>query len=103
VAANTPQESFDEVRTLVVAYVRQETLEPLAQLKRYLAFGLGGGLLLGLGVFFCAMAGLRALQTETGSTFTGSWSWAPYGIVVLALALAAAATWALRNRRSEHA
>lgn len=100
--AKTPQESIEEVRDLVVAYFRQETVVPLSQLKRYVAFGLGGGVLLGLGVFFCAMAGLRALQTETGTTFTGSWSWAPYLIVVTVLLLGGAATWAMRNRRSEH-
>jgi hypothetical protein len=91
-----------ELRELVVAYFRQETVEPIANLKRYLAFGLGGGLLLGLGVLFLGIAGLRALQTETGSTFTGSWSWAPYVIVVVALLGGGAITWALRNRRSEH-
>jgi hypothetical protein len=33
---------------------------------------------------------LRVLQTETGSTSTGSWSWAPYAItVVVALIIAA--------------
>jgi hypothetical protein len=33
---------------------------------------------------------LRALQTETGTTFTGNWSWAPY-IIVLVVAGAVAA------------
>jgi hypothetical protein len=30
-----------------------------------------------------ALAGLRALQTETGTALTGSWSWAPYVIVLV--------------------
>ncbi len=101
-AAKTPIETLEELRDLIVAYFKQETVEPISQLKRYVAFGLAGGLLLGFGVFFVAMGGLRALQTETGSTFTGSWSWAPYAIVVGVLGLGAALTWALRNRRSEH-
>jgi hypothetical protein len=92
-----------ELRELVVAYFRQETVEPIANLKRYLAFGIGGGLLLGFGVLFLGIAGLRALQTETGSTFTGSWSWVPYVIVVVVLVGGGALTWALRNRKSEHA
>lgn len=29
------------------------------------------------------LAGLRALQTETGSTFTGNLSWLPYLIVIV--------------------
>ena len=41
------------------------------------------------------LAGLRALQTETGTRLTGNWSWAPYwimafaGIVLIALAIRA--------------
>jgi hypothetical protein len=30
------------------------------------------------------LGGLRALQTQTGSTFQGNWSWAPYLIAVAA-------------------
>src|SRR4051812_110084 len=67
-----------ELRDLVVTYVKQQTLVPLQQLGRYIGFGVGGSLLLGFGVVFLAMAGLRALQTETGDTFTGDWSWVPY-------------------------
>jgi hypothetical protein len=99
----TPQESISELVDLVLRYLRQETVEPVLQLRRYIGFGLGGGVLLGLGVVFCSMAGLRALQTETGSTFTGSLSWIPYVIVVVVLLIGAAGTWALRFRRSEHA
>ena len=99
-AQKSPQETIAELKDLVVAYFKQETLEPLEGLRRYVGFGLLGATLLGLGVFFLAMAGLRALQTETGSRFTGSWSWAPYGIVVLGLLLGAAATWKARTGRS---
>ena len=28
------------------------------------------------------VGGLRALQTETGSTFEGNWSWVPYLITL---------------------
>jgi len=64
-------------------YARQETVDPLKDVGRYLGFGLAGALLGALGVVMLMLAGLRALQTETGSTFTGSWSWAPYAIVVV--------------------
>ena len=39
--------------------------------------GSPASLLLGLGVVLLGVGGLRALQTETGETFTGDWSWAP--------------------------
>ncbi len=86
-----------ELKELVVAYVRQQTLVPLQQLGRYVAFGILGSLLLGVGVLFLAVGGLRVLQTETGDTFAGDWSFAPYLIVVVALAAGAALTWKARS------
>ena len=74
-----------ELKELVVDYVKQETVVPLRNLGRYLAFGIVGAFLLGLGVVLLGVGGLRALQTETGTTFTGDWSWAPYGIVVVVM------------------
>jgi hypothetical protein len=88
-----------ELRDLVVRYFRQETIEPLQALGRYVAFGLGGALLLGVGVILLAVGSLRLLQTETGSTFHGDWSWAPYGIVFAALVVGGAVTWTARGAR----
>ena len=79
-----------ELWELTVAYAKQETVDPFKGLGRYLRNGLGGYLALGLGTILLLLSGLRALQTETGSTFTGSLSWIPYLIVVLAAALLAA-------------
>jgi hypothetical protein len=86
-----------ELRDMVVEYVKQETVVPLKQLGRYIGFGIVGSLLLGLGVVLLAVGGLRALQTETGSTFTGDWSWVPYGIVFVALMIGALIMWKVRN------
>jgi hypothetical protein len=86
-----------ELRDLVIEYFKQETLVPLKQLRRYITFGLLGALLLGQGVVLLAVAALRALQTETGTTFTGNWSWAPYGIVSAAVLIGAAITWQTRG------
>src|SRR4051812_41414787 len=86
-----------ELRDLVVTYVKQQTLVPLQQLGRYIGFGIGGSLLLGFGVVFLAMSGLRALQTETGDTFTGDWSWVPYLIMIFALAIGGAVVWLVRG------
>jgi hypothetical protein len=88
-----------ELRELVVAYVKQETLAPLQSLGRWVGFGIGGSLLLGFGVVFLALSALRALQEETGETFTGNWSWVPYVIVVFALVVGAAIVWLLRAAR----
>lgn len=72
------------VKELVIAYVKQETIEPIKGLGRFLAFGLLGSFLLAVGCLLLVLAGLRALQTETGTVFTGNFSWAPYLIVFLA-------------------
>ena len=86
-----------ELRDLLVAYFKQETLLPLQQLGRYLAFGIAGSLLMGTGVMLVALGCLRLLQTETGSTFTGDWSWVPYVIVFAGLVVGAAIAWTARR------
>lgn len=90
-----------ELRDLVVAYVKQETLIPLRQLGRYVLFGILGTLFLGLGALLLGVGALRLLQTETGDTFTDSWSWAPYGIVFVALLLGGTLTWMARGARRD--
>ena len=85
-----------ELWRLVLSYLRQETVEPVKNLGRFVAFGVAGSLLLGLGVGLLVLATLRFFQTETGSTFTGHLSWVPYiimFIVSLVLAGAAMAGW----------
>ncbi|GMU79501.1 MAG: hypothetical protein AMXMBFR46_22920 [Acidimicrobiia bacterium] len=86
-----------ELRDLVVTYLKQETVVPLKALGRYLAFGVAGSLLMGTGVLLLALGCLRLLQTETGDTFTGDWSWVPYVIVFAALVLGAALAWTARK------
>lgn len=88
-----------ELRDLVVEYFKQQTLVPLQQLGRYVGFGLLGSALLGFGVLFLSMSGLRALQEETGDTFTGNWSWVPYVIVIVGLLIGAALVWLARGAR----
>ena len=88
-----------ELWDLIVAYFKQETVVPLQQLGRWIAFGIVGALLLGVGVLLLAMAGLRALQEETGTTFTGNLSWIPYMILFVALIAGGAITWKARGVR----
>ena len=76
-----------ELWDMVRAYAKQETIEPMKGLGRYVAFGVGGSIFLGPGTLLLALAGLRALQTETDGTFDGNWSWAPYLIVLVGCAI----------------
>ena len=68
---------------LVVDYVKQETLRPLRGLGRYLLYGILGSFAIAVGLVVLDIAFLRALQTETGSTFSGNLSWSPYAIVMV--------------------
>jgi hypothetical protein len=90
-----------ELWALTKDYARQETVDPLKGVGRYLAFGGAGAVLIAFGVVLLMLAGLRALQTETGTALTGSWSWLPYVIVlVVAAGLAAlAATRITKTKR----
>ena len=72
---------------LVKDYAKQETVDPLKSIGRFLGFGVGGAVLAGLGVLFGALAILRALQTETGESLTGSLTWVPYLVAFLVTAI----------------
>lgn len=76
-----------ELWELSMAYAKQETIDPLRGLGRFLGYGVAGAVLLGLGSVLLLLAALRALQTQTDSTFTGNLSWAPYAIVVAGVGL----------------
>jgi len=86
--------SGGEVVQLVIDYAKQETLGPIKGLGRFLAFGVVGSVFLALGLAVLLLAGLRALQTETGTTFAGSMTWVPYLVTAgAALLVAVTAAW----------
>ncbi|CAN5833694.1 hypothetical protein BH23ACT2_BH23ACT2_07900 [soil metagenome] len=72
---------------LIRDYAKQETIDPLKTIGRFLLWGVIGSVLLSLGVIFGVLAVLRGLQTETGSGLTGSWSWVPYAVSVAVTSL----------------
>lgn len=73
-----------ELWQLVVTYLKQETLEPIKSLGRFLAVGLAGSVLLSVGLVLLLLGALRVLQTELGTPFEGNWSFVPY-LITLAL------------------
>jgi amino acid transporter len=78
---------------LVVAYVKQETVNPLRDLGRFVAYGTIGSFFLAIALVLGLMAVLRALQEETGA-FHGNLSWIPYLIVaILGVGVIAIAAW----------
>lgn len=89
-----------EVVDLVKAYARQELLGPLSGAPRWLSVGLAGSVALVVGMVLLLLSLLRALQTETGTVFTGNLSWIPYLIAVAALMLVMALLLRQVNKRS---
>jgi hypothetical protein len=87
------RESGGDAVHLVIEYVKQETVEPLKGVGRFVAYGIVGSMALCAGLVLLLVGLLRLLQTETGSALAGHLSWLPYVIVagaaVLVIGLAA--------------
>ena len=94
-----------ELKDMVVSYAKQETVEPLHGLLRFLQFGIPGSILLASGLLLMVLGLLRALQTETGTWFAGNLTVIPYLITVafcgLVIGLAARAIGAPSRRAKE--
>jgi len=83
---------------LAVGYFKQETLDPIKGLGRFLAFGLAAAVVGGVGLVLLLLGFLRLLQTETGSTFDGKLTWVPYLLVVIVSGAVAGAAMKGRSR-----
>ncbi|MCC7076241.1 MAG: phage holin family protein [Acidimicrobiia bacterium] len=78
-------ELAEELRDLVTAYVRQETIEPAKQLGRNFGLSLAAGFVLGTAFVLLVIAVIRFAQTELFEAGADEWSSAaPYliGFVV---------------------
>jgi uncharacterized protein involved in cysteine biosynthesis len=83
---------------LVIDYVKQETIEPLKGLGRFVLFGVAGSVALAAGFVILVVGLLRVLQGETGTTFHGNLSWLPYVIcAVVSIGVAVVAAVAIRK------
>ncbi|HXY28748.1 MAG TPA: hypothetical protein VEH82_10750 [Acidimicrobiales bacterium] len=84
----------DDAFQLTVDYLKQETVEPLRGLGRFLYMGIAGSFFLAGGILLILIGVLRLLQTETGTALTGDFSWVPYAVVVvLGIAIIGIAAW----------
>jgi hypothetical protein len=84
----------DDAFQLTVDYLKQETIDPLRGLGRFLYMGIMGSVFLAFGILLILVGILRLLQTETGSALTGDMSWVPYAVVVLlGIIVIAVAVW----------
>ena len=80
-----PADHIAELKILVVGYAKQETIDPLKTLGRYLGFGLGGAFLVGGGSLFLLLGILRLMQSISPFEHdTGALSLVPYGVTLVA-------------------
>lgn len=91
--AKNPTGDARELVDLVIAYAKQETLEPLKGIGKNAALGLGGALLLGIGGIFVSLGALRAMQSETDWFERHNLTYLPYGATILILVVLSIIGW----------
>lgn len=69
---------LNELVTMIVTYAKQETIDPIKGLVRFVAWGVAGALLIAIGGAALTLAVVRLLQTETGPHLRGDLTWVPY-------------------------
>lgn len=83
---------FDEIKKIFIRYLKDETIQPLKDLGRFVLWGVVGSLFVGFGAVLLLLGALRFLQDQF-RVLDGSLSWLPYVIVavlcVMVLALTA--------------
>ena len=91
--------SIPELIEFVRSYVKQETVEPLRGVGRWIAFGAAGALCLGLGLVIVLIGVLRLVEEEWPRTASGSWSWVAY-LITLLVAIALLVVTLLRIKKT---
>lgn len=70
-----------ELFTLIIDYVKSQTLTPLKRLGRYLGFGIAGSIFMANGAIFVSLGILRYLQTL--DALDNNLSFLPYVILAV--------------------
>ena len=93
---------LSELWEMLVSYGKQETVDPLKGLGRFLAFGIPAAILGGAGVILVSLGVVRLLQTHTDDRLSGNWNWVPYGVALILLGvLSAIAVSLIKPKRSD--
>ena len=88
---NSVQRDLDEIKALALRYIKEETIQPIKEMGRFVLWGALGSLLVGIGYLFLLFGALRFLQDQF-KVLDGTLSWIPYLIVVALAALVIALT-----------
>jgi hypothetical protein len=76
--------SIEDLIETLKAYARQELVGPLKGAGQWIAFGVAGAFVLGLGLLYLVLGLLRLIQAEWSRSSTGSLSWLAYLLVFVA-------------------
>jgi hypothetical protein len=91
--------SVPELIEFVRAYVKQETVDPLRGVGRWIAYGAAGAFCLGLGLVIVLLGVLRLIEEEWDRASSGSLSWLAY-LATLLIAVAILALTLMRIKKS---
>jgi hypothetical protein len=80
--ASSMQRDLEEIRDLAVKYIKEETVQPIKDLGRFVAYGTIGSVFVGFGTTLLLLGALRFLQ-EQFKVLNGNLSWLPYLIIVV--------------------
>ncbi|NQV96428.1 MAG: hypothetical protein HQ486_01400 [Acidimicrobiaceae bacterium] len=81
-SADKPKVKLAELYDLVVNYAKQQTIDPIRGVGRWLLFGLIAAVLMSIGLVLGALGVLRLIQT-TAIGVSNSWSWTGYLITIV--------------------
>lgn len=100
VKRTVPRDRDGELFDLVVAYARQETVEPLRGAGRWVAVGLASMGFISVGMVLVSLGLLRAVQDVGGTAFVGAWSFVPYvfGVIFASVVVVVAISQVKRPR-----
>lgn len=100
-ADKSAQDQIRELKDLVVAYAKQETVDPIKNIGATLGWAVAGAICIGAAVVFATIALLRLVQTEFPEVVDGHGksSFVPYLIVLLVLAAGLAAVVKVMQRK----
>ncbi len=96
---NLDDTSIPELIDYVRTYVKQETVDPLRGIGRWIAYGAAGAFCLGLGLVIVLLGVLRVLQVEWDRVASGSLSWLAY-LITLVVAIVLLVLTLLRIKKS---
>ena len=82
-SADNPKVKLAELYDLVVNYARQQTIDPIRGIGRWLIFGLIAAVLMSIGLVLGMLGVLRLIQITAIGESNG-WSWMGYFITIIA-------------------